>query len=330
MDYADNRQPNSPTSPSPADGTVDQSAASVQLSWSASDPDGHSLKYDIFACALVEDEEAAFVPVATKVSETTYELTGLQEGTQYLWTVVATDGQAIAEGPVGSFTTGSAPSDDWTEATAAAPWTGRQFHTSVVHDSRIWIIGGLLSNGSFVNDVWYSSDGVNWTQATASAPWAARGYHASVVYDGKMWIMGGYTNSYKNDVWYSSDGANWTQATASAPWSARGYHASVIHDSKMWIIGGNDAGNVSQNDIWYSSNGTDWVLATASAPWSARYTHTSVVYDNKMWIIGGNSSSYKMMYGIRPMVQTGLKPLLRRLGLLAALIHQSFTMREFG
>lgn len=110
MDFADNGQPFSPSAPSPADATDDQPATSVQLSWSCSDPDGHSLKYDVFACALVEDEEAAFVPVASQITETSYALTGLQEGTQYLWTVVATDGQAIVEGPAWSFTT-EAPSD---------------------------------------------------------------------------------------------------------------------------------------------------------------------------------------------------------------------------
>ena len=107
MDFADNNPPISASNPSPADGADGQDTDSVQLSWDCSDPDGHALKYDIYACALVDTEEAAFVPVASQITENSYWLTGLQEGTQYLWSVVATDGQAIAEGPVWSFVTTS-------------------------------------------------------------------------------------------------------------------------------------------------------------------------------------------------------------------------------
>jgi len=105
MDFENNNPPISPSNPSPADGADGQDTVSVQLLWSCSDPDGHALNYDIYACALVEGEEAAFVPVASQVTENWYTLTDLQDTTQYLWSVVATDGQAIAEGPIWSFST---------------------------------------------------------------------------------------------------------------------------------------------------------------------------------------------------------------------------------
>jgi hypothetical protein len=172
----------------------------------------------------------------------------------------------------------------FSQATSSAQWSGRWGHTSVVFDNKIWVIGGVATDG-YKNDVWYSTDGVNWTQATSSAQWSARRSHTSVVFDNKIWVIGGYDGTYKKDVWYSTDGVNWTQATAFAPWSARYGHTSVVFDNKIWVIGGYDG--TLKNDVWYSTDGVNWTQATASAPWSARYLHTSVVFDNKIWVIGG-------------------------------------------
>jgi hypothetical protein len=173
---------------------------------------------------------------------------------------------------------------DWAQATASAPWSARRHHTSVVHDGKIWVIGGW--DWGFKKDVWCSSDGTSWAQATASAPWSGRLNHSSVVHNGKIWVIGGWDGSPKNDVWYSSDGTSWTQATASAPWSARQEQRSVVHDGKIWVIGGLDNGGF-KNDVWYSSDGVDWTSATLSAPWSSREEHKSVVHGGKIWVIGG-------------------------------------------
>ena len=172
---------------------------------------------------------------------------------------------------------------DWTIATDSAPWRARGYHTSVVFDNKIWVIGGF--NSTRQNDVWYSEDGVNWTQATASAPWAGRLGHTSVVFDNKIWVIGGFTGTFRNDVWYSENGVNWTQATASAHWQARCYFTSLVFNNKIWILGGYSGNNL--NDVWYSSDGVDWVCANDSAEWLARYDHTSLVFCNKMWILGG-------------------------------------------
>ncbi len=54
----------------------------------------------------------------------------------------------------------------------------------------MWVMGGSGS-GKNLNDVWYSTDGINWTEATASAAWSARNDHVVLAYDDKMWVMGG-------------------------------------------------------------------------------------------------------------------------------------------
>ena len=105
MDYADNHQPIESSNPFPENGSTNQDTLSVTLSWSGGDPDGHSLKYDVYIYASIEGEEASFSPVATQITGNSCNLTNLLSGAKYSWTVVASDGQAVAEGPVWSFTT---------------------------------------------------------------------------------------------------------------------------------------------------------------------------------------------------------------------------------
>ena len=171
---------------------------------------------------------------------------------------------------------------DFKKVVSHAPWSGRSYPASFVFNHKIWVLGG--SDGSYKNDVWSSSDGINWTQATANAPWSVRYGQTSVVFNNKMWILGGWGSSYKNDVWSSSDGINWTQATANAPWSARYTHASIVFNNKMWVLGGRDSSNL-KNDVWSSSDGIHWAQATANASWNDRQEHTSIVFNNKMWVL---------------------------------------------
>jgi len=178
---------------------------------------------------------------------------------------------------------------EWAQATAAAGWSARHDHTSVVYDDKMWVLGG--ADSTYKNDVWWSTDGVTWTRATAAAGWSARRGHTSLVYDDKMWVIGGYGGSYRSDAWWSTDGVTWTQATGAAGWSSRYEHASVVYDNKMWVMGGYPGYN--KNDVWWSTDGVSWTQATSAAAWSARCAHTVLTYDNKMWVMGGDDITYK-------------------------------------
>ncbi len=154
----------------------------------------------------------------------------------------------------------STDGENWTEATASAPWSKRIGHAVVAYDGKMWLLGGgKYGVVSFEdnNDVWCSTDGSNWTKVTGSAAWAKRDGHTVVVYDNKMWLLGGeigYTNTRYNDVWYSTDGENWTEATASAQWSKRGAHSSAVYDGKIWVIAGDNGSKL--NDVWYYKGAT--------------------------------------------------------------------------
>jgi len=178
---------------------------------------------------------------------------------------------------------------DWTEVLADghSQWSGRRYHQCVVHDSKIWIIGGEGQGGICFNDVYSSTDGSTWIEVLADGhgQWSKRRVHQCVVHDSKI---GGY---YLNDVYSSTDGSTWTRVLADGhgQWSKRRYHECVVHDSKLWITGGEGQGGSSLNDVYSSTDGSTWieVLADGHGQWSKRRMHQCVVHDSKIWIIGG-------------------------------------------
>ncbi len=98
----------------------------------------------------------------------------------------------------------SSDGKNWTEhkiPLGKTRWSRREDHTSVVFDSKLWVMGG--TDGGTKNDVWSSPDGVNWTKVTDAAGWSTRLYHISVVFKNKIWVLGGGATSSnrKNDVW---------------------------------------------------------------------------------------------------------------------------------
>jgi hypothetical protein len=148
----------------------------------------------------------------------------------------------------------------WIQATANAAFPPRSYHSSVVFNNMIWIIGGIGQQGagsSFYNDVWYSSDGIIWTQATASAGFSPRYCLSSTVFDNKIWVIAGEDSSnMRGDAWYSVDGVTWTQVDNTG-FSPRFGHTSLVFDNRLWVIAGlspADQGYLSYSDVWHSGS----------------------------------------------------------------------------
>ncbi|MDP5228891.1 MAG: hypothetical protein NWQ38_00755 [Cellulophaga sp.] len=186
----------------------------------------------------------------------------------------------------------------WTIANGDATFDPRTFHTSVVHDSKVWVIGGesgVRPSATFnLNDVWSSLDGVNWTEATSTAAFSKRRYLSSVSFNNRLWIIGGQDGNFnwKNDVWSSSDGISWTEATSAAPFTPRGNVKTLVFDNKLWVIGGNDDDTNLKNDIWYTTNGSNWTQVTLPTNFAAdpnNYGLGAVVFKSKLLVFRGNT-----------------------------------------
>src|ERR1051325_10085983 len=87
----------------------------------------------------------------------------------------------------------SADGRDWKLELKQAPWEGRHCAGYVVHQDKLWIIGGDANRGHYQNDVWNSTNGVHWEQVCDNVPWGPRVLHYTVAFDGRIWIMAGQT-----------------------------------------------------------------------------------------------------------------------------------------
>ena len=95
----------------------------------------------------------------------------------------------------------------WTCVAESAGWSPRTDHASVVFDDKLWVMGGYPPYRDRLNDVWYSTDGVDWTRVDSAAAWRPRGWHTSMTFDDKVWVIGGDSTISSlaiSDVWYSS------------------------------------------------------------------------------------------------------------------------------
>ena len=182
---------------------------------------------------------------------------------------------------------GRSKGDFWVEAGTDALPVVTRFHTSLVYDGKMWVIGGI--SAATVRKVYSSTDGITWTEAGTDALPFATNEHTSLVYDGKMWVIGGddgTTNTRK--VYSSTNGSTWTEAGTDALPVATHYHSSLVYDGKMWVIGGITTAAVRK--VYSSTDGITWTEAGTDALLVAANQHASLVYDGKMWVIGGNDS----------------------------------------
>ncbi len=161
-------------------------------------------------------------------------------------------GNTVAE--VWSSTDGA----DWTLVTGNAAFGPRFRHASVVHNNKMWVIGGTPTDGSCVtptNDIWSSTNGADWQIVTGAAGFTARFSFNLYSFAGKLWVMCGYTGgcNITDDVWSSSDGVTWTPVTSDQDFLQRNSSPSVVFNNKMWIIGGGrsiDENYNGQNYYW--------------------------------------------------------------------------------
>jgi len=189
----------------------------------------------------------------------------------------------------------------WVKVKDKAAWSPRDSSGELVHDGKMWLLGGWYNSSTKgLRDVWSSDDGSKWTKILATAPWKHADLPVSLAFKNRMWFMGGWyagrlpDASASNEVWSSANGAQWDCVTKKAGWSARCGAAGVVFKNKMWILGGIERyldGNAShlKNDVWSSSDGKTWTQVTAKAPWAPRAFHGAVVFQGKIWVFGGGN-----------------------------------------
>lgn len=148
----------------------------------------------------------------------------------------------------------------WQCASACADWSPRAYHQAVVHDGRMWVMGGgnYVPRHHAMNDVWCSDDGVHWSQVNAAASWGPRLWFSSVVYRQHLWVLGGWSQEQDNygDVWCSRDGRHWQQLKSEVIWKSRHEHSAFVFKDRIWVAGGH--ARPLTNDVWSLQLPADW------------------------------------------------------------------------
>jgi len=132
-----NQPPDAPSDPDPEDGAtgVDVDA---DLSWTCSDPDGHSLTYDVYFEA---DDSTPDVLVSDDQTGTTYDPGTLEYETTYYWQIIAEDEYgATTDGPIWHFITEEEPVPDL-DCEGSLSWTNVEPSSTVTGSFTVKNIG---------------------------------------------------------------------------------------------------------------------------------------------------------------------------------------------
>lgn len=182
-------------------------------------------------------------------------------------------------------------------------WEGRHTAGHVIHNGKMWIIGGDIIQKRYQTDVWSSADGVTWKFENRGRPlpWINRALVGYTVFNGLIYSIGGQsipTATQTNDevyreVWRSADGITWQRVFTNGPiWDRRFVVDNILtFAGKMWVIGGGiydtpKRGRTYYTDVWSTADGINWVLVKANA-FPGRQYHSAKVFNNRMWVLAG-------------------------------------------
>lgn len=180
---------------------------------------------------------------------------------------------------------------EFTLSTPKQPIEQRMDHASVVFDNKIWIFGGYNPNArgdrdTYLEDIWYTEDGISWVNVTMDAPFKGRRGHEVVVFEGDLYLIGGFRAYRKNgktyggvanDVWKSPDGINWTEIKPNS------YKTRVTHPSLP-----------PHEDV----RGIDLYDPSDDLTWYPRLNHKVIVADldgdsnESMYLLGGYAKDF--------------------------------------
>lgn len=184
-------------------------------------------------------------------------------------------------------------------------WEGRHTAGYVVHQDKMWIVGGDPIQGHYQPDIWNSTDGKNWSLVNRNTPvpWGPRVLPYVVAYKDWIWIMGGQTipqaapekEIFYRDIWRSKDGLNWEQVQPAEPfWPQRGLiGGTAIFKDRIWLLGGGTYETPQTptrkfyNDVWSTDDGIHWTQHVEHAAWHPREYHDVAVFDDKLWVLEG-------------------------------------------
>jgi len=259
-----NRPPNTPSGPSPSDGSTNQSV-SMNLGWTGGDPDGDSVTYDVYFEA---NDSTPDVLVSDDQSGTSYDPGTLNPDSHYYWEIIATDEHgATTPGPVWNFTTRSGSVLFGAESiiTDAVNGAWSIYAADLDGDGDVDVLSASRDDDKIA---WYENNGASSPIFTShvitnTADNACSVYAADVDGDGDMDVL---SASYNDDkiTWYENVGGS-PSAFISHVIATDAISPEPVHAADLDGDGDLDVLSASSSDdriTWYENDGNSFPAFT--------------------------------------------------------------------
>ena len=175
---------------------------------------------------------------------------------------------------------------------------GRKNASLVVHNNRMWMLGGADGANQALIDIWSSANGIDW-KLEAFAPFNLRnrgsGWEGGVTtFQNKIFV---FTKSYENKevlAYSSSDGKHWALETANLfgidpSEGAIQFDKTVVLDDKLYAFGIGPNSGFGEIRIFSTDNGSYWnePVPSARLRFGEVYGSSVTQYKGLVWFIGG-------------------------------------------
>lgn len=180
-------------------------------------------------------------------------------------------------------------------ATGINSFSARSSHVMIVHNNRIYVIGGYDGSG-YLSDVWMSMDGKNWERIVNNA-FTARDDHCVFSLGPRLYLTGGDAGGAPfTDVWMSYDGIVWDRIMNNYTRLQRTVAVQAVFNNRMHVISGYDGTNrldTSTNSV----DGINWEITGSSCGLPEYDDGAAEVFDNRIVVSGGyNGSAMSCLY----------------------------------
>ncbi|MBL4844776.1 MAG: hypothetical protein JKY65_04550 [Planctomycetes bacterium] len=191
----------------------------------------------------------------------------------------------------------------WTEVDTRGFVGPAKFSTTVVHDGRLFWLGGDSSTHpeQQLREVTLQRNGALAQKKTAKAPGGFSMSITALSFGGHLWLLGGSSprqglspsEKHSDRVYrsHTSDPLRFTQVKAPTPPRRTGGRALVYRD-QMWILGGRhwkpNGDSEPLNDVWSTKDpAKGWTKVEATHSFPPRDLFAACVWRDRMWVGGG-------------------------------------------
>jgi len=211
---------------------------------------------------------------------------------------------------------------DWSVYGDTNPWSARQWHSAVVHNDRVYVLGGTSNFTGRMNDVWATTPNGEFEAVTATAPVKPDVVDAQVTASGtgsllRVWpsplwketlpldrippdlgatpiVFNGRFGLYAGATfWWTSDGRAWERRPIQLkplpeePWMWANLDSPIVHDGYLWLVSN---GGYGTGGVWRSKDGVTFEAVTQRSPWET-FNAWFVSFAGHLWLIGGQKHS---------------------------------------